>query len=99
MGTKTNLASNTRGGVAGGAGSSANSVPNTGKTSPTFNESSKESIDILLLSKQYYGTFPDFPVAEQNQTYFAYFDGIGGTGPELIDQSAYFIKYLIDQLG
>jgi len=37
--------------------------------------------------------------AEQNQTYFAYFDGIGGTGPEIIDQTAYFIKYLIDTEG
>ena len=29
-----------------------------------------------------YGTLP---AAEQNQTYIAYFDGIGGTGPEVID--------------
>lgn len=37
--------------------------------------------------------------AEKNQTYFAYFDGVGGTGPEIIDQTAYFIKYLIDSQG
>ncbi len=37
--------------------------------------------------------------AEKNQTYFAYFNGIGGTGPEIIDQTAYFIKYLIDSQG
>ena len=47
----------------------------------------------------YYGTFPSFPVAEQNQTYFAYFDGIGGTGPEYLGGTAYFIKYLIDEEG
>ena len=34
--------------------------------------------------------------AEKNQTYFAYFSSVGGTGPELIDQTSYFIKYLID---
>lgn len=46
-----------------------------------------------------YGTTPNTPVAEQNQTYFAYFDGVGGTGPEIIDQTAYSIKYLIDTEG
>jgi hypothetical protein len=39
------------------------------------------------------------PAAEQNQTYFAYFDGVGGTGPEVIDKTAYFIKYIIDTEG
>jgi len=47
----------------------------------------------------YYGTSPRDPVVEQNQTYMAYFDGIGGTGPELIDQTAYFIRYIIDTKG
>jgi len=37
--------------------------------------------------------------AEKNQTYFTYFNGVGGTGPEIIDQTAYFIKYLIDSQG
>jgi len=39
------------------------------------------------------------PAAEKNQTYFAYFNGVGGTGPEIIDQTAYFIKYIIDAQG
>jgi hypothetical protein len=39
------------------------------------------------------------PSVEQNQTYIAYFEGVGGTGPELIDQTAYFIKHLIDSQG
>jgi len=39
------------------------------------------------------------PAAEKNQSYFAYFNGVGGTGPEIIDQTAYFIKYLIDVQG
>ena len=37
--------------------------------------------------------------AEKNQTYFAYFSSVGGTSPELIDQTAYFVKYLIDAQG
>jgi hypothetical protein len=57
------------------------------------------SVEITLADGQYYGTFTDKAVAEQNQTYFAYFDGIGGTGPEIIDQTAYFIKYIIDTKG
>jgi len=39
------------------------------------------------------------PAAEQNQTYVAYFNGVGGTGPELINQTGFFIKYLIDKDG
>jgi hypothetical protein len=39
------------------------------------------------------------PCVEQNQTYMAYFEGVGGTGPEIIDQTAYFIKHLIDSQG
>ena len=45
------------------------------------------------------GSTPSTPVAEQNQTYFAYFNGVGGTGPEYIDGTGYFIKYLIDING
>jgi hypothetical protein len=37
--------------------------------------------------------------AEKNQTYFAYFNGVSSTGPEIINQTAYFIKYLIDAQG
>lgn len=47
----------------------------------------------------YYGTRTILPVAEQNQTYFAYFDGIGNPGGEMIDQTAYYIKYIIDVKG
>ena len=64
--------------------------------------SKKEYIDTLntaISNKFYVGTISKQPVVEQNQTYMAYFDGVGGTGPELIDQTAYFIKYLIDTEG
>jgi hypothetical protein len=38
-------------------------------------------------------------VAEKNQTYFTYFSSVGSTNPEIIDQTAYFIKYIIDAQG
>ncbi len=37
--------------------------------------------------------------AEKNGTFIAYFDGIGGTTPEMINQTGFFIKYLIDEQG
>ena len=40
-----------------------------------------------------------FSAAEKNQTYFAYFSSVGSTTPEIIDQTAYFVKYLIDAQG
>jgi hypothetical protein len=43
--------------------------------------------------------YGNLPAAEQNETYFVYFNGIGGTGPEIINQTAYFIKYIIDDEG
>jgi hypothetical protein len=45
------------------------------------------------------GSFGGLPVVERNSTYIAYFQSIGGTGPEIINQSAYFISYLIDEKG
>jgi len=43
--------------------------------------------------------YGSLPAAEKNQTYFAYFNGVGSTSPEILDQTAYFIKYLIDVQG
>jgi len=40
-----------------------------------------------------------YSAAEKNQTYFAYFSSVGSTTPEIIDQTAYFVKYLIDAQG
>jgi hypothetical protein len=55
--------------------------------SPDFNQ---------LTTNGGYGALPN---VEQNKTYIAYFDGVGGTGPEVIDQTAYFIRYIIDEQG
>ena len=64
-----------------------------------YAQQNPSDINVLRNQKFNYGTTPKQAVAEQNQTYFAYFDGVGGTGPELIDQTAYFIKYIIDTQG
>jgi hypothetical protein len=45
------------------------------------------------------GGYGALPNVEQNKTYIAHFDAVGGTGPEIIGQTAYFIKYLIDENG
>ena len=39
------------------------------------------------------------PVAERTSDYFAVFNGAGGTGPEIIDQTAIFINYIVDSEG
>ena len=45
------------------------------------------------------GSYGGLPVAEKNQSYFVYFNGAGGTGPEIIGQTAFFCSYLIDEVG
>jgi hypothetical protein len=45
------------------------------------------------------GVLGGLPVAEQNQDYFLVFKGVGGTGPEIIDNTAYFIQYIVDSDG
>jgi hypothetical protein len=37
--------------------------------------------------------------AEQNSTYVAYIEAVGNTSPEIINQTGYFVKYLIDDQG
>lgn len=45
------------------------------------------------------GALGGLPVAEKNQEYFIVFQQAGGTGPEIIDETAYFITYLVDSKG
>ena len=45
------------------------------------------------------GALGGLPVAERNQSYFIVFQQAGGTGPEIIDQTAFFITYLVDENG
>ena len=45
------------------------------------------------------GALGGLPVAEQTQEYFAVYTGAGGTGPEIIDETAIFINYLVDENG
>jgi hypothetical protein len=37
--------------------------------------------------------------AEKNGTFVAYFESIGSTTPEIINQTGFFVKYLIDEQG
>jgi len=45
------------------------------------------------------GALGGLSVAERNQSYFIVFQQAGGTGPEIIDETAYFITYLVDENG
>ncbi len=45
------------------------------------------------------GALGGLPVAERNQSYFIVFQQAGGTGPEIINETAYFITYLVDENG
>jgi hypothetical protein len=45
------------------------------------------------------GALGGLPVAEQTQNYFVVFKQVGGTGPEIIGETAYFITYLVDSQG
>jgi len=73
----------------------------TGQSATNYfiSKSNQGDLRTLNTQKYYYGTTPKQAIVEQNQTYFAYFDGVGGTGPEYIDGTSYFIKYLIDTEG
>ena len=57
--------------------------------------------DYLLkeLGNNLSGVLGGLPVAEQNQDYFLVFKGVGGTGPEIIDNTAYFVQYIVDSDG
>jgi len=59
-------------------------------TNPRYYGSKNVSPDINIG----YGTLE--PVVESDGTYFAYFDWVGGTTPELINKAGFHIKYLID---
>jgi len=45
------------------------------------------------------GALGGLPVAERNSSYFITYKGAGGTGPEIIDQTAIFITNLVDSKG
>jgi hypothetical protein len=62
-----------------------------------------------FLNNQAQGSFNDqsrdasglgiYPAAEQNNTYFAYFNAATSTEPEILGKSAIYINYLIDSEG
>ena len=58
-------------------------------TSPAFNVWNSASVN----------TFGKLPTVSREKTYFAYFDFINGTAPELNDKSIAHIQFLVDQDG
>jgi hypothetical protein len=68
-------------------GQAPSSIPSSSKTLTTFIDETVE------------GAVGGLPVAEQNTEYFAVFKQVGGTGPEIIGQTAYFVTYLVDANG
>jgi hypothetical protein len=68
-------------------GQAPSSIPSSSKTLTTF------------IDETVKGAVGGLPVAEQNTEYFAVFKQVGGTGPEIIGQTAYFITYLVDANG
>lgn len=65
----------------------------------TAGGNTQQALDIELQGLKAEGVLGGLPVAEKNQEFFLIFKGIGGTGPEIIDQTAYFIEYLVDSEG
>jgi hypothetical protein len=81
----------------------------TGSATPSTTPESNYTT-ARIINPRYNGsenTSPDFnvgysssvPVIESDHTYFAYFDWIGGTTPEIIPKAGFNVKYLIDDLG
>lgn len=57
------------------------------------------AVTTTFIDEDVQGAVGGLAVAEQNQEYFATFKQVGGTGPEIIGQTAYFITYLVDSNG
>lgn len=53
----------------------------------------------ISLNEPINGALGGLPVAEQTQDYMIVFKEVGGTGPEIIGETAYFITYLVDSNG
>ena len=68
-------------------GQNPNNIPPGGKVLTYF------------VDEEVKGALGGLPVAEQNEEYFAVFKQVGGTGPEIIGQTAYFLTYLVDANG
>jgi len=82
-----------------GSGSATPStVPSSNYTTlrsanPRYNGSKNSSPDFNV------GYNSENPAVEGDHTYFAYFEGFGGTTAEIIPKTAFFVKFLIDELG
>ena len=86
-----------------------NASRGSGSATPSTTPASNYTI-ARSANPRYFGsrnTSPDFnvgnnggePSVESEHTYFAYFDGFGGTTAEIIPKTAFFVKFLVDELG
>ena len=73
---------------------------------PTAPSPSPTSVDVSIEQEQLNnflgpvnGALGGLPVAEKTQEFFIIYEGAGGTGPEIIDETAIFITYLVDSKG
>ena len=73
------------------------STPTPGQNSNAIVSIEQEQLNNFLGPVN--GALGGLPVAERNQSYFIVFQQAGGTGPEIIDETAYFITYLVDENG
>jgi len=60
---------------------------------PRYNGCENSSLDFNI------GVGSSVPSVESDRIYFAYFDWLGGTTPEIIPKTGFHIKYLIDDSG
>ena len=69
---------------------------NQNDTLQFLNANAKGTFNSLTTDESGYGASP---AAERNNTYFAYFNDVTSTEPEILDKSGIYIKYLIDKNG
>jgi len=74
--------------------------PNQPPSLPSLNQASQnQDLEIQLpglTGLEVKGALGGLPVAEKNQTFFAVFDEVGDTGPEIFDKTQFKITYLVD---
>jgi hypothetical protein len=66
---------------------------------PRYKGSRTTSEYVNLWTSGSVNTFGKLPTVDSKKTYFAYFDFINGTGPELNNKSIAHIQFLVDQDG
>jgi hypothetical protein len=69
---------------------------NDGVSPPNILDLAEGTFNSLSTDASGYNTLP---AAEQNQTYFVYFQAVNSLKPTIIGESAFLVKYLVDSQG